>query len=345
MEERRRVRLGQPSLPATAGKPKTRRRRQAERWPDNSEERAAWELGEEDTAGREGRKMLRWGKAEELTRFLGIVSVGFGASQLDFASRRASGRQHPPAREGDAATMHLQKLQRTIGYEFKDIELLTEAVTHPSIAHERGTECNHHNQRMEFLGDAVLQLILTDRIYKLYPDLPEGKLTQIRAHLANRHTLYDRAQAIDLGRHLMLGKGEEASGGRERLSNLADGYEALLGAIYLDGGIRAVRKFILTQFAEEFSNIKQTTPRQNPKGRLQELLQAHSPCGPVYRVVHESGPDHSKYFEAVVEWEGREIGRGNGSSKKQAETVAAEAALAALPSLTAQAKDPVAQPT
>ncbi|HVM59458.1 MAG TPA: ribonuclease III [Verrucomicrobiae bacterium] len=232
--------------------------------------------------------------------------------------------------------MHFQKLQKIIGYEFKNHELLLEALTHPSIAHERGSECNHHNQRLEFLGDAVLQLVLTDRIFKLYPDLPEGKLTQIRAHLANRHTLYKRAQAIDLGGHLMLGKGEEASGGRERLSNLADAYEALLGAVYLDGGLRAVRKFVFAQFAEEFQNIKQTTPRQNPKGRLQELLQAHSPNGPVYRVVHESGPDHSKYFEAVVEWEGREIGRGNGSSKKQAETVAAEAALASLPEITAQ---------
>ena len=234
--------------------------------------------------------------------------------------------------------MHLEKLQKTICYEFKQIDLLTEGITHPSIAHERGNETNHHNQRLEFLGDAVLQLVLTDRIYKLYPDLPEGKLTQIRAHLANRHTLHERALAIGLGRHLMLGKGEEASGGRERLSNLADAYEALLGAIYLDGGLRAARKFVLTQFADEFSNIKQTTPRQNPKGRLQELLQSHSPNGPVYRVIHESGPDHSKYFEAVVEWEGREIGRGNGSSKKQAETVAAEAALAALPGITAHTK-------
>lgn len=235
--------------------------------------------------------------------------------------------------------MHLQKLQKTIGYEFKDTDLFTEALTHPSIAHERGTEGNRHNQRLEFLGDAVLQLVLTDRIYKLYPELPEGKLTQIRAHLANRHTLYHRALAIELGKHLMLGKGEEASGGRERLSNLADAYEALLGAIYLDGGIRAARKFILAQFADEFSNLKQTTPRQNPKGRLQELLQADSPNGPIYRVVHETGPDHSKYFEVVVEWEGREIGRGNGSSKKQAETVAAEAALAALPGITAPATD------
>ena len=236
--------------------------------------------------------------------------------------------------------MHFQKLQKVIGHEFKNFDLLVEALTHPSIAHERGSECNHHNQRLEFLGDAVLQLVLTDRIYKLYPDLPEGKLTQIRAHLANRHTLFQRAQAIDLGSHLMLGKGEEASGGRARLSNLADAYEALLGAIYLDGGLRAARKFIFTQFADEFLNIKQTTPRQNPKGRLQELLQAHSANGPSYRVVNESGPDHSKYFEVVVEWEGREIGRGNGSSKKQAETVAADVALAALPEIMARADAP-----
>ena len=206
-------------------------------------------------------------------------------------------------------------------------------MTHPSIAHERGGENGRHNQRLEFLGDAVLQLVLTDRVFKLYTDLPEGKLTQIRAHLANRHTLFRRAQAIELGRYLLLGKGEEASGGRERLSNLADAYEALLGAIYLDGGVRAARKFVLAQFAEEFANIKQSTPRQNPKGRLQELLQAHSANGPSYRVVLESGPDHRTYFEMVVEWEGREIGRGNGSSKKQAETAAAEAALAALPDL------------
>ena len=237
--------------------------------------------------------------------------------------------------------MHLVKLQKTVGYEFKNPELLTEALTHPSIAHERGSESNHHNQRLEFLGDAVLQLVVTDRIYKLYPDLPEGKLTQIRAHLANRHTLYQRALAIELGKHLMLGKGEESSGGRERLSNLADAYEALLGSVYLDGGIRAARKFILTQFADEFTNIKQTTPRQNPKGRLQELLQAHSTKGPIYRVVHESGPDHSKHFECVVEWEGRQIGRGNGSSKKQAETVAAESALLALPELMPQADAPL----
>ncbi len=223
--------------------------------------------------------------------------------------------------------MPTERLQKVIGYDFKNRELLLEALTHPSMAHENGRPLTPHNQRLEFLGDAVLQLVLTDRVYKLYPHLPEGRLTQIRAHLANRHTLHRRAQAMDLGRFLLLGKGEEGSGGRERLSNLADAYEALLGAIYLDGAMRAARRFIHAQFAGEFKNIKQTTPRANPKGRLQELLQLRSPANPHYRVIHESGPDHNKQFEIVVEWQGREIGRGRGSSKKQAETAAAEAAL------------------
>src|ERR1019366_9037063 len=111
-------------------------------------------------------------------------------------------------------------------------------------------------------------------LYKMFPVFPEGKLTQLRAHLANRHTLFRRAQSIELGKYLLLGKGEETSGGRTRLSNLADGYEALLGAVYLDGGIRAIRRFILTQFAEELANLKEAAPRQNPKGLLQEMLQA-----------------------------------------------------------------------
>ena len=224
----------------------------------------------------------------------------------------------------------MQSFQQAIGYRFKNPALLHEAITHPSLAHENGHGPVPHNQRLEFLGDAVLQLVLTDRIYKLYPDWPEGKLTQTRAHLANRHTLFRRAQAIDLGKHLLLGKGEEGSGGRARLSNLADAYEALLGAVYLDGGMRAARKFILSQFSEEFANLKQSAPRTNPKGQLQEVLQAKSTTNPIYRVVHESGPDHSKHFEVVVEWQGREIGRGSGNSKKQAEIAAALVALETL---------------
>ena len=226
--------------------------------------------------------------------------------------------------------MHAQQLQKTIGHQFKHPELFQEALTHPSLAHEHVDVKMADNQRLEFLGDAVLQLILTDQIYELYPSFPEGKLTQTRAHLANRHTLCRRAQAINLGDYLLLGKGEESSGGRERLSNLADAFEALLGAIYLDGGIRAARKFVHRQFADEIKQLKETTPRQNPKGRLQELLQERSTANPHYRVIRESGPDHNKDFEAIVEWEGQEIGRGSGSSKKLAEIAAAEAALDAL---------------
>jgi ribonuclease-3 len=221
-------------------------------------------------------------------------------------------------------------LQKTIGYQFKNRALLMEALTHPSLAHENSHGQNH-NQRLEFLGDAVLQLLLTDRVFELHPDLAEGKLTQIRAHLANRHSLHRRAQAIDLGRFLLLGKGEEASGGRERLSVLADAYEALIGAVYLDGGIRAARALIHRQFRDEFKHVRQATSQTNPKGQLQELLQAHSTASPAYRVVEESGPDHNKHFQVVVEWEGREIGRGAGSSKKIAEAAAAEAALARHP--------------
>jgi ribonuclease III len=227
--------------------------------------------------------------------------------------------------------MQLQKLQKIIGHQFKDPELLQEALTHPSLAHEQCDNGSRHNQRLEFLGDAVLQLILTDHIFEMFPDFPEGKLTQVRAHLANRHTLHRRALAFQLGEFLLLGKGEEASGGRERLSNLADAYEALLGAVYLDGGIRAARKFIAAQFALEFKNLKEATPRQNPKGRLQEFLQAQSTANPQYRVIQESGPDHNKRFEAVVEWQGHEIGRGHGSSKKLAEVAAAEDALHNVP--------------
>lgn len=223
--------------------------------------------------------------------------------------------------------MHIQNLQTAIGHRFKNRALLQEALTHPSLAHEKGGNGAQHNQRLEFLGDAVLQLVLTDLIFALYPDYPEGKLTQVRAHLANRHTLHRRAVAIDLGTYLLLGKGEESSGGRDRLSNLADAYEALLGAIYMDGGIRSARKFVSRQFAGEFKTLKEATPRQNPKGRLQEMLQSDSADNPQYQVIHESGPDHSKHFVAIVEWQGREIGRGQGSSKKLAEVAAAEAAL------------------
>jgi ribonuclease-3 len=223
--------------------------------------------------------------------------------------------------------MKHNELQERINYQFRDHKLLEEALTHSSVVHETGGAQKHDNQRLEFLGDAVLQVILTDWLYRLFPTGDEGMLTRLRSHLANRHTLYRLAHHMSLGDFLILGKGEEASGGRKRQSNLSNSYEALIGAIYLDGGLFAASQFVRDQFESEVEGLQVRPQRENPKGMLQERLQAKSPKGPTYRISSEEGPDHAKKFEAIVEFEGEELGRGNGASKKEAEMRAAEAAL------------------
>ncbi len=220
----------------------------------------------------------------------------------------------------------LTELQTKIRYLFRDAMMLQTALTHPSLVHEAGGGFSD-NQRLEFLGDAVLQLVLTEELYRLFPSEQEGRLTKLRSHLANRHSLHSRALHLGLGKFLRLGKGEEGSGGRKRLSNLADAYEALIAAIFLDGGLDAARKFLLEQFGGEIELMKIEPQAENPKGQLQELLQAKSQHGPQYHIIRSVGPDHSKTFEAVVSWEGMELGRGIGSSKKEAEKRAAESAL------------------
>jgi ribonuclease-3 len=223
----------------------------------------------------------------------------------------------------------LTELQNKINYTFRDATMLETALTHPSLVHESGGGAAD-NQRLEFLGDAVLQLILTEQLYREFPREQEGRLTKLRSHLANRHSLHHHALVLGLGEHLALGKGEESSGGRRRLSNLADAFEALIAAIYLDGGLEAARQFLLTQFAGEIELMKVAPQAENPKGQLQEILQARSAHGPAYRIISSVGPDHNKQFEAVVMWEEMELGRGSGSSKKEAEKRAAEAALAVI---------------
>ena len=213
-----------------------------------------------------------------------------------------------------------------ITYKFRDENLLRLALTHPSVAHESGTALAH-NQRLEFLGDAVLSLVLTQKLYEQFPDSDEGALTKARAKLVNRQTLADRARSLDLGPHLILSRGEEASRGRERASALADAYEALLGAIFLDGGFEAAREFILCEFAAAFSELSTLTLIENPKGELQELLQSRSPNAPEYQTVQISGSDHDPMFECAVTHEGIELARGHGKSKKIAESDAAFAAL------------------
>jgi ribonuclease III len=217
-------------------------------------------------------------------------------------------------------------LQERLGYAFRDESLLRLALTHPSVAHE---SLGHtpHNQRLEFLGDAVLGLVLTRELYEKFPELGEGPLTKARAQMVNRRTLAAEARRLGMGAHLHVSRGEEASGGRERQSALADVFEALLGAIFLDGGYESARQFILRCFRDAFGQLNEIPNLENPKGELQELLQAKASEAPQYELIAVSGPDHDRIFECAVLHHGIELGRGRGKSKKEAESQAALAGL------------------
>jgi len=221
----------------------------------------------------------------------------------------------------------MNPLEQRIKYKFRNSLLLAEALTHPSLGHE--TQRHHFdNQRLEFLGDAVLQLIFTEYLFDQYPSLSEGQLTKIRARIVSREGLRLLAERIGVGKYLMMGRGEEASGGRERASTLSDAFEALIGAMYIDSDFVTVRRIVLTEARELLEDLEVDPPDTNPKGRLQELLQAISPISPTYPIVDQSGPEHQKLFVAKIVWDGRELGSGEGRSKKEAETAAARDALA-----------------
>ena len=220
----------------------------------------------------------------------------------------------------------LAELQIRLGYTFRNEDLLQLALTHPSVAHESG-EPTAHNQRLEFLGDAVLQLVLTHELYDKYSAFDEGPLTKARAQMINRRTLAEQARRIELQNDLILSRGEEANLGRNRASALADGFEALIGAIFLDGGFEAATAFVLRSFREAFGELTSIPTLENPKGELQEILQSKSPEAPQYVVAGASGPDHDRDFECVVTHGGVELGRGVGKSKKAAESEAGVAAL------------------
>ena len=217
-------------------------------------------------------------------------------------------------------------LEERIGYKFRNPLLLAEALTHPSLGHE-AQRYHFDYQRLEFLGDAVLQLVITEYLFRNFRVEAEGQLTKLRSRLVSREALKMHAVTLDLGRYILMGRGEEASGGRERTSTLADAFEALIGALYLDGGLEAAKKFILTQTRADLDSLAEKPVDINPKGDLQELLQSISPHSPIYELVSESGPEHEKTFVSQVVWEGIVLGQGSGRSKKQAETVAALEAL------------------
>ena len=217
-------------------------------------------------------------------------------------------------------------LEEVIGYKFRNSLLLAEALTHPSLAYE--TQKPHFdNQRLEFLGDAVIQLLLTQRLYEMFPGFSEGRLTKLRARLVSREALCNFATDIGLGEYIMMGKGEESTGGRARASTLSDAFESVMGAVYLDGGLNAAGEVIERVCGKWIDKIAESPEEKNPKGELQEKLQALAPEGPEYLVVDESGPDHRKQFKIKVVWMGKDLGHGEGNSKKDAETKAAREAL------------------
>ncbi|HTG43348.1 MAG TPA: ribonuclease III, partial [Verrucomicrobiae bacterium] len=226
---------------------------------------------------------------------------------------------------------NLSEFQRKLGYFYKDLSLLRMALTHPSVAHEQGPGVTvYHNQRLEFLGDAVLQLVLTRELYLKFPGFGEGPLTKARAQLVNRRMLAEHGKRLEVGQYLQLSKGEEISGGRERQSSLADAYEAVVGSLFLDSDYDTARTFILREFQDVFGEIHGLPTIDNPKGELQELLQAATNEAPQYKLESMTGPDHDRVFICAVQHRGVELGRGSGKNKKEAESQAALMALVKL---------------
>ena len=215
---------------------------------------------------------------------------------------------------------NLQELERTICYQFKEHGLFVQALTHSSYANEHRWNHSRCNERLEFLGDAVLEIVTSDFLYHKYEDLPEGDLTKIRASIVCEPTLAYCAGDISLGEYLLLGKGEEATGGRSRNSVVSDAMEALIGAIYLDGGFANAKEFI-HRFI--LNDIEHKQLFYDSKTILQEMVQSRSSEGLSYEILREEGPDHNKSFEVCAHIGGAEIGRGTGRTKKAAEQVAA----------------------
>lgn len=239
--------------------------------------------------------------------------------------------QHRP-NNGDHGT--LSDLQADLGYEFDDPALLRRALTHRSFANEHD-EVTDDNQRLEFLGDAVLGVVVAEALFRRHPQAPEGKLSRRLAELVCEPSLVDRARGLRLGEYLRLGRGEEMTGGRAKEALLADAYEAVLGAVFLDSGHGRVRDLILEHFAEVLGESATTegdeagAPRDY-KSLLQREVQSRRPIRPGYEIVETNGPPHDREFVAEVLVETTVVGRGNGSSKQEAEQAAAAEAVADL---------------
>jgi len=223
--------------------------------------------------------------------------------------------------------MTLENLQENLGYRFRDESLLRGALYHSSYANEHRNENIVSNERLEFLGDAVLGFVSAEFLYSRFPNAPEGELTRIRAALVREESLFEVAQSLQLGECLMLGKGEESGGGRQRPSILADCTEAVFAAVYLDGGMDCARDLIHRVLLSKGDIEVAESRRRDYKTELQELVQRKPHQVLRYELVGQSGPDHAKVFTVAVLLNGEPIGEGSGHSKKEAEQASARAAL------------------
>lgn len=221
----------------------------------------------------------------------------------------------------------LAVLQQILGVFFKDPTLLEQALIHSSYVNENPGLASTSNERLEFLGDAILGSVIAEKLYHDLPSVTEGEMTKLRATLVRRDTLARAARAIRLGDYLYLGKGEEASGGQHKPVNLAGALEAVIAAIYLDQGSATAKNFILRSFNKELQKVINRGAEVNYKSQLQELIQAREQQTPAYYVIEAKGPDHDRRFTVEVRVGDTVLGRGSGRSKKEAETEAARSAL------------------
>ena len=263
---------------------------------------------------------------------LGEVRISVATDQADLA-REVIARQRLPEDEGEASgpaseIRDLSELELRLGHRFADLRLLDRALTHRSRANEDVSGAISDNESMEFLGDAVLGFAVADLLFRDFPQFDEGQKSKIKASLVSTTTLAEQARKINLGDFLALGRGEEKTGGRRKHALLADGYEAVIAALYLDGGLEVARAFVRREFADALEDVR--SPEfwgRDYKSALQELVQARDLALPDYTVAAESGPDHRKIFQVQVRVQGELMGEARGASKKAAEQEAARRAM------------------
>src|SRR5258705_4467561 len=263
---------------------------------------------------------------------LGDIRLAVHHSEAEEAERIIESHR-TELRNGEVVRLRdeFEALQQAIGYRFRDRGLLEHAMTHTSRANEDVSGGVHDNESMEFLGDAVIGFVVADVLFREFPDFDEGQTSKTKASLVSTATLARQAERLTLGDHLLLGRGEEKTGGRRKQALLADGYEALIAAIYLDGGIEHARAFLVREFGGLLADVRRHgAAGEDYKSALQELLQARDASLPEYRLVGTVGPDHRKLFQVEVVVRGERLAAATGPSKKEAEQDAARLALEAL---------------